>query len=154
MTALILHNILRWGILLFGLWAVINGLTGLSSKRAYSANDNKSGLLFMIFCDIQLLVGLILVFTNGLFDRLKTFGMGALMKNNVDRFFLMEHALMMIIAWILVHVGRASVKKAATDNAKHKKMLIFFGIALLLIIISIPWPFRTEVARPLFRWFN
>lgn len=154
MTALILHNILRWGILVFGLWAVINGLTGLSSKRAYSANDNRSGLLFMIFCDIQLLIGLILFFTNGWLDKIKASGMGAIMKNGYDRFFTVEHALIMIIAWILVHVGRASVKKAATDRAKHKKMLVFFGLALLLIIISIPWPFRAEVARPLFRWFN
>jgi len=80
--------------------------------------------------------------------------MGPLMKNNYDRFFVVEHAFMMIIAWILVHIGRSAVKKAATDRAKHKKMLIFYGIALLLILISIPWPFRVEVARPLFRWFN
>lgn len=150
---LVLHNILRWGILLFGLWAVINAITGVISKRAYSSGDNKSGLLFMIFCDIQLLVGLILFFGNAWFDKMKA-GMGAVMKNGYDRFFTVEHAGMMILAWVLVHIGRASVKRAATDTAKHKKMLLFFGLALLIILVSIPWPFRTEVARPWFRWFN
>ena len=58
------------------------------------------------------------------------------------RFFVMEHGFMMILAWILVHVGRVAVKKAGTDAAKHKRMLIYFGLALLLILVSIPWPFR------------
>ena len=81
-------------------------------------------------------------------------GMGDVMKNPVDRFFTVEHAGMMILAWILVHVGRSSVKRAPNDAAKHKKMLIFFGLAFLIIIASIPWPFRAEIARPWLRMFN
>lgn len=80
--------------------------------------------------------------------------MGAVMKNPVDRFFTIEHSLLMIIAWILVHAGRTAVKKAVSDESKYKKTLIFAGIALVLILVSIPWPFRAEIARPLVRWFN
>ena len=65
----------------------------------------------------------------------------------------MEHASMMILAWILVHVGRVAVKKAGSDAAKHKKMLLFFGLAFVLILASIPWPSREAIARPLLRWF-
>jgi len=80
--------------------------------------------------------------------------MGPVMKDSFQRFFTIEHSLMMLLAWILVHVGRTSAKRAATDAAKHKKMLLFFGLALLLILAAIPWPFRTEIARPLLRGFN
>ncbi len=152
-TILVLHNILRWAILLFGVWTLVNALSGVMSKRPYSLNDNRSNLFFMIGCDIQLLLGLVLYFSNSWFDKLKA-GMGPVMKNGYDRFFTVEHSLMMIIAWILVHVGRTSVKRASTDAAKHRKMLLYFGLALLLILASIPWPFRTEIARPLLRWFN
>ncbi len=152
-TVLILHNIVRWAILLFGVWTVINAITGVTSKRAFTSGDNKSNLFFMISCDIQFLLGIILVFSNGWFEKIKA-GIGPLMKNPADRFVIIEHGLIMIIAWILVHVGRTAVKKAPTDAAKHKKMLLFFGLALLLILISIPWPFRAEVARPWLRWFN
>ena len=151
-VVLVLHNILRWGILLFGVWTVLNALTGVMSKRSYSAADNRSNLLFMIFCDLQLALGLTLYFSNSWFDKLKS-GMGDVMKDSSMRFYVVEHALMMLIAWILVHVGRTAVKKAP-EQSKHKKMLIFFGLALLLILAAIPWPFRTEIARPLFRWFN
>ena len=152
MTVLVIHNILRWAILLFGVWTLINAITGIMSKRTFSGNDNRSSLFFMILCDIQLLMGLSLFFSNSWFDKMKA-GMGEVMKNSYDRFFIVEHGFMMILAWILVHVGRTAVKRAAPEK-KHKKMLLFFGIAILLIIISIPWPNKAEVARPMMRWFN
>ncbi len=151
-TVLVLHNLLRWLVLLFGLWTLINAITGLSAKRAYTTSDNRSNLLFMIFCDIQLLLGLILYFNNQWFGKL-TDNMKAAMQDAATRFFSLEHGLMMIIAWVLVHIGRSAVKRATTDRSKHKKMLIFFGLALFLILASIPWSFRQEIARPLFRGF-
>ena len=146
---LILHNLLRWAVLLFGLWTLLNSLTGYFGKRNFTANDNRSNLFFMISCDIQLLLGLVLYFSNGWFSRLKDLGNN--MKDPYTRFFTMEHLTMMLLAWVLVHIGRASVKKVATDSAKHKKMLIFFGLAIILILASIPWPFREAIARPWFR---
>jgi hypothetical protein len=151
-AVLVFHNILRWAVLLFGLWTLLNAITGVLSKRAFNANDNRSNLFFMISCDIQLLLGLILYFSNSWFDRLKD--MGATMKEPYNRFFAVEHMSMMIIAWLLVHIGRSSVKRADTAAKKHKKMLIFFGLAIVLILASIPWPFREQIAKPLFRWFN
>lgn len=149
---LVLHNILRWAVLLFGLWTLFNAISGVASKKNYTSGDSRSNFLFMLSCDIQLLVGLILYFTNGWGNRLKDLGNN--MKDANSRFFTMEHGLMMIIALILVHVGRVSVKKAATPAAKHKRTLLFFGLAIVLILAAIPWPFREAIARPLFRWFN
>lgn len=146
---LMLHNLLRWAILVFGAWAVINAISGLSGKREFSPADKRSALLFMVFFDLQLLLGFILFFVNG-WSKNFSAGMGNVMKDGLLRFFTVEHTLMMFVAWILVHIGYSSVKKAA-PQAKHKKMLVFFGLALLLILVSIPWPFREQVARPLFR---
>ena len=151
-VVMVLHNLMRWAVLVFALWTIINAVSGVISKRSYTAGDNRSNLLFMISCDIQLLLGLILYFMNSWFDRLKDLGNN--MKDPYNRFFTMEHLVMMIIAWILVHVGRSSVKRASTASAKHKRMLIFFGLAIVLILAAIPWPFREAIARPYFRWFN
>ena len=146
---LVLHNLLRWAVLLFGSWTLVNSLIGYFGKKNYTANDNRSNLFFMISCDIQLLIGLILYVNNGWFDRLKH--MGENMKDPYTRFFTIEHLTLMLLAWILVHIGRATVKRANTDGAKHKKMLIFFGLAMVLIVASIPWPFREAIGRPWFR---
>ncbi len=143
---LVLHNLLRWAIVVFGIWSLINALTGIFGKRIYTAGDNRSNLLFMIFCDVQLLIGLILYFANSWYAQLKN------MHDSYSRFFSMEHLTMMLLAWVLVHIGRAKVKKATTDAAKHKTALLFFGTAIFLILIAIPWPFREIVGRPWFRF--
>ena len=107
----------------------------------------------MISCDIQLLMGLILYFTGMWFEKVKA-GMGSVMKDPAERFFAVEHALMMIIAWLLVHIGRSMVKRTGSDAQKHKRTLIYFGLALILILAMIPWPFRQPgIARQLFPQF-
>jgi hypothetical protein len=151
-AVLVFHSLIRWAVVGFGLWTLINALSGVFSKRTFTSADNKSNLFFMISCDIQLLLGLILYFTNGWFDKLKDIGHN--MKDPYNRFFTMEHLSMMLLAWVLVHVGRASVKRADTAIAKHKKMLLFFGLAIVLILAAIPWPFREAIAKPFFKWFS
>ena len=149
---LVIHNLLRWFILLFGVWTVLTAISGLTGKRMFTPSDSRSNFLFVLSMDLQLLVGLGLYFSGVWFDRLKHLGDN--MKDANLRFFTMEHEVLMILAWILVHVGRSVVKKAITSPVKFRRSLIFFGIALLLILISMPWPFREAVARPWFRWFN
>ena len=148
---LVIHNFLRWLIILFGIWTVLSAISGLTGKREFTSSDGRSNFFFMLCMDIQLLVGLGLYFSGEWFERLKHLGDN--MKDTNLRFFTMEHELMMIIALILVHVGRVMVKKASLSSAKFKKSLLFFGIALLLILITTPWPFREVIARPWFRWF-
>lgn len=144
---LIAHSILRWGVILFGLWAVISAVSGTMSKAAFTASSKKPGLFFMIFCDLQLVLGLVLYFKNSWFDGIKNYT-SEVMKIPSARFFAMEHGLAMIVAWFLVHIGYSSVKKADTDAKKYKRALIFFTIAFVLILAMIPWPFReTGIAR-------
>lgn len=143
------HSFLRWAILLAGLWAVIRSLKGVTGKTPFTAADSKAGLFFMIFCDLQLVVGLILFFMSPL-SKSGISDMGAAMKNPMLRFFTVEHETMAIIAIALVHIGKSKIKKAATDAQKHKLGLIFFGLALVVILALIPWPFREALGKG---WF-
>jgi nucleotide-binding universal stress UspA family protein len=61
--------------------------------------------------------------------------MGSAMKDPALRFWAVEHATMMILALGLVHMGRARVKKSV-GLAKHKAALIFFGLALLFVVLG------------------
>jgi predicted membrane channel-forming protein YqfA (hemolysin III family) len=69
-------------------------------------------------------------------------GISAAMKDPYDRFFAIEHLVGMLIAIILLHIGKAQGKKAINDKSKHRRTLIFYLLALLIILLSIPWPFR------------
>lgn len=149
---LVLHNLLRWAVLLFGLITFFRAIAGVVGKRNFTSADSNSNFWFMLSCDIQLLLGLILYFSGEYFERLKNFHIT--MKDPYMRFFAFEHGVMMILAWILVHVGRVAVKKGVTSSAKHKRALLYFGLAILLILAAVPWPFREVVMRPWYRWFN
>jgi hypothetical protein len=77
--------------------------------------------------------------------------MGEVMKEPFSRFFTVEHTLGMLIAIILIHIGKAQARKQISDKAKHKRTLIFYLLALLIILASIPWPFRQVGAGS--HWF-
>jgi hypothetical protein len=49
---------------------------------------------------------------------------------------------MMLIAIIIIHIGRSKSKKANSDLGKHKAAFWYYLIGLILILASIPWPFR------------
>ena len=69
-----------------------------------------------------------------------------IMKNSYQRFFFLEHPVGMLIAIILLHIGKAQGRKAISDRAKHKRTLIFYFLALLIILATIPWPFLAKGA--------
>ncbi|MEO8583431.1 MAG: hypothetical protein ABI415_06530 [Flavitalea sp.] len=146
-----LLNILRWIILILLLVALVRHLIGMKEKKAFSGADKKVDLFLMISAHIQLLIGLYLWFLGPWgFSLLKSTGFGAAMKDPVARFWIMEHNVGMLIAIVLITIGRGVVKKNIPDISKHKKAFWFFLVALIIIFASIPWPFRAAIARPLF----
>jgi hypothetical protein len=93
--------------------------------------------------DIQLIIGLVLyIFGPMGLKNIQNMGMGEVMKNSYTRFFAMEHLIGMLIAIVVFHIGRSKSKKATDDASKHKKEFIFYLIGLLIILASIPWPFK------------
>jgi len=145
----ILHSWLRWILLILLLASIVKSFSGLSSKKALTAGDKKTWLFTMITAHTTLLIGLILLFF-GTFGIAKGVPEGvSIMKNTTYRFFWVEHPLMMLIAVVFITIARGQAKKSIPDAVKYKKAFWFFIIALLLILASIPWPFRTEIARPL-----
>jgi hypothetical protein len=67
----------------------------------------------------------------------------------------MEHAIMMITAVIFITIGSAKAKRKSVDKQKYKSMAIWFSIAMVIILSSMPLPFSPPpfVQRPFFRTF-
>lgn len=148
---LILHSWFRWLILIAAVWTVIRAIIGVTGHKYYTKADNRSSLFFLILMDIQFLIGLVTYFVRGWANKWSG-NIGEMMQHAAERFFVLEHVVLMLVALILVHVGRRAVKKASVDRKKQSRSLLYFGLALIIILIAIPWPFREEIARPLFRF--
>ena len=146
-----LHSVLRWIILILLLVAIFKNLA--DRKGAFTETHRKLGLFLMICADIMLLIGIYQWATGdtwGLIS-IKSRGFGDVMKDTVARFYAIEHPTGMLIAIILIHLGYSYGKKSVPDSQKHNRILLFFGLALLIILILIPWPFRVAGAGR--HWF-
>ena len=128
------HSGLRWVVLGLLVYAIFNALR---KKDFYAKSDRLVNMFAMVSLHIQLVIGLILYFTS-----VKVSFVEGWMKNQLLRFYGMEHILLMIIAIVLVTIGHAKAKRASEPSKKNKTILLFYAIGLILIIASIPWPFR------------
>jgi hypothetical protein len=149
-SALWLHSWLRWAVLLTGLVVWLRAIGGKTARRPWTPQDELWGLLLTISVDLQLVVGLVLYIFLSPITRLGLRNFAAAMQINVARFFTVEHAIGMIAGIALVHIARVKIRKATDAQRKHRLAMVLYGIALVLMIISIPWP-GLPVARPLFR---
>ena len=133
-----LHNLLRWVILI--------GLL-VSLYQAFTKNEKirLTSLWLMIVSHVMLLIGIY----QSLLGRYGWTNLPegiSVMKDSFYRFYLVEHPTLMISSIVLITLARGK-SKALNYSAVNKLLLI----ALVLILLAVPWPFRDAViARP---WF-
>ena len=140
---LVLHNIVRWFVLLAGVAAVFLAWRGWLGRRQWTAVEARATRAFTGLLDLQFLIGLSLYVFFSPLTRAGFRDFGAAMGDPSLRYFLMEHPVIMIAAIAVAHIGTVKVKKAATDAERFQRASIWFGLALAAIAGFIPW------ARPL-----
>jgi uncharacterized integral membrane protein len=138
---LLVHSWLRWAVMAAGLFAVVRG----------GSRDETAGKWFTILLDVQVLLGLLLYFALSPVTGAALDDFAGAMKVPQLRFFAVEHVFGILIGTTLAHIGRARVRKARDDRHKARTAAIFYGLALLAILASIPWP-GLPAGRPLFRF--
>ncbi|MGV3656780.1 MAG: hypothetical protein ACO1NX_02465, partial [Chitinophagaceae bacterium] len=116
-----LHSIGRWIVLILLLIAIFN--SAVAANRPFIKSDNRTGLLVTIFADLMLLIGIALWFMSPRwgYTTIQARGMGDVMSDATARFYVIEHLTGMLIAIILLHIGKAQAKKPIGDKAKHRR---------------------------------
>lgn len=136
------HSGLRWIALVLLVAAVVTAVGKWQGRGGYTDGNRKLYLFTLISVHTQLLLGIVLLFISPKVN----FGM---MSEKLYRFYSVEHTTGMLIAIILITIGYSRSKRALDATAKQRLVAIFYGIGLLLILASIPWPFRIAGAG----WF-
>lgn len=135
---LFLHSWNRWLILIAGILVLAAAIKGISGKTAYTDSQRKWGLIFISSLHLQLLVGLLMYFVLSPITLTALSNFGAAMKDSDLRYWAVEHAFVNILAIAIAQTGSILVKRAANNAIKHKRTLIWTGIAMLLILVMIP----------------
>lgn len=129
-TLRILHSLNRYVVLVLLIVLIVKSLMGWLNRSEFKDGDNKISLFTLIFTHIQFLVGLILYFVSPFV----VFG-GA--RDRMQTYWTFEHISIMLIAVVLITVGRNTMKKLTDGPSKHKRLFIMNLIAILLIVAGI-----------------
>jgi len=125
-----LHSLNRFVLLILLLVVIGKSLMGWLNKSPFEKADDKLSLFLFISTHTQLLLGLILYFISPI-----VIFSGASMKDAVARYWLVEHGAGMLIAIVLISLGRILSKKLSDSTAKHKRMFIYNIVALVVILV-------------------
>lgn len=136
------HSGLRWVALLLLVAAVAVAISKWQGRSGYTDGNRKLYLFTLIAVHTQLLIGLVLYFISPKVN----FG---LLSEKLYRFYTIEHTTGMLVAIALITIGYSRSKRATDATTKQRLVGIFYGLGLLLILVSIPWPFRIPGAG----WF-
>lgn len=131
-TFLLLHSVVRYFVLILLLIVIVRSFTGWQNKKEFTGADNKFSLFLLIATHIQFLLGLVLYFVSPIVIK-----SGASMKDPVARYWFVEHITIMLIAVVLITIGRSTSKRLAESTAKHKRLFVLNTIALVVIILAI-----------------
>ena len=136
------HSIFAYIVLSVLLLAVLNAISGVVSKKLFSAKDLRISLFALILTHCQLLIGFVLYFISG--KGMEAFQIPGAMKNSDLRLTMLEHPLMVIIGIALITIGWSKHKKEESNNGKFKKIAVFYTLGLVFILAKLPWA----------SWFN
>lgn len=134
-----LHSLVRYGVLLSVLFAFLVNLRGWLMVRPILTGERMITILAMVLCHVQLVIGGILYAMNAQAIHKADAGV-------YQKFLRNEHIWSMLIAILLVTLGRMLSKRAKDEMAKQRLVAVFYGLGLFLMLWATPWPF-TEIGR-------
>jgi hypothetical protein len=149
---LTIHSLFRWLVLLSVVYSIIHSYRGYKSNRIFNKRDNLLRHSTATIAHVQMSLGLWLYFISPFVTQFFS-DMSSGVHLREIRFFAMEHSLMMLVAVIVITIGSMKAKRQVNDTLKFKTIYVWYLIALIIILLNIPWEFSPLVNRPSLRWF-
>ena len=147
------HALIRWFVLIAVITTLIRSYYGWLFGKPFTKSDNALRVLTLSVVHIQATLGLLLYCISPVIRYFFNNFKEAVHEKDF-RFFGMEHSLMMLTAVVIITIATISCRKKTTDEEKFKTLAIWFSIAVLIILFSIPWSFGEITAnRPWLRTF-
>ena len=133
-----LHSLMPILLLLLLFLGLTKSAVAYHKGKPHTEGDKKNGLLLLVVSHLQFLIGCILYF----FSPLSATGLSDFslaMRDSTMRLYTLEHPLVMIISLVFITMAYSKSKKDTSDALKHNVKRIYYSLALVLILIRIPW---------------
>ncbi len=129
----IIHVAISVAFTIFAILVITRSSIGLIQHKVYTKLDRYLSYAFIISLYLQVILGILLFSNLGAlsgFDYLDAESGGRIVSK---RLWPIEHIVTMIFAVLIASLGLLLSINARIDKDKHRKVLIYFAIAILLI---------------------
>jgi len=139
-------------VLISLVYAIFRGIRGRIRQLPFTATDNRARHFTATIAHIQLIIGYALYFNSPVISYFRS-NFHTAVRQPEFLFFGLIHVIGMTMSIVLITVGSSMSKRQATDREKFSVMAFWFTLALLMIFVTIPWPFSPLANRPYSRHF-
>jgi len=131
------HTIISGAFLIIAVWLLIRSVRGIRKDIPYTSFDKFLSYGFIINLYLQLIFGLILFTNPGLAVNHDYSSAEGALKMASNRFWPIEHIILMLFALFIANMGLVFSNKSLLSKEKHKKILIYYVISIIMIAISL-----------------
>jgi mono/diheme cytochrome c family protein len=148
--ALFLHSFIRWAVLALFAAVLVRALLARRSPRPWTPTDERVHKALLSAADLQFALGVWLYLVVSPITSAFFAAPRAAMKVTALRFFGIEHVLAMVLAVVVLHVGRIRSTREPDPAHRHRRVYRWTLASFLLVLVGVPWPFM-PYGRPLVR---
>jgi hypothetical protein len=131
------HTFISITFLVIAVWLFFRSVRGIIKGINYTKTDKLLSFGFIITLYLQLIFGLILFANSGSVADANYPGVEGALKMASKRFWPIEHIVLMLFALLIANLGLILSSQTLVDKEKHKKILIYYVVALIMIAISL-----------------
>ncbi|NPA42608.1 MAG: hypothetical protein GXO27_01075 [Chlorobi bacterium] len=135
-----LHGVWAFFTLAMIVFTIGYHIPGLFGKRHHDFGLHLRLALFtLVVTGIQIILGLITLLASEHWKQFRQLGMGRAMKNDEIRLMVVEHPTMSLLGFLVMLYGFRRMYYQPFSRKRFLSVVIFYGLALLLIASRIPW---------------
>ena len=131
------HILISLAFLVFAIWLIIRSLIGVIKQKEYTRLDKFLSYAFIASLYLQLFFGILLFTKIGAMTGYDYLGGETSTRMVSKRLWPIEHIVLMFFALIIANLGLILSIKTRVAREKHKKVLIYYVISILLIAQSL-----------------
>jgi hypothetical protein len=131
------HTIVSGTFLIIAVWLLTRSIRGIAKHYTYTGLDKLLSYGFIITLYLQLIFGLILFANPSIFSENNYANAEGALRMASKRFWPIEHIVLMLFALFIANIGLIFSNQAHDSREKHRKILIYYAIAIAMIAISL-----------------
>ncbi len=119
------------------IWLFYRSLRGYYKNLGYFRLDKSLSYIFIVNLYLQLIFGLLLMANPATLSGQEAANQDITIKMVSNRFWPVEHIVLMLFALFIANLGLIFSNSTEVDREKHRKVLVYYTIALIMIGLSL-----------------